>query len=98
MPGFNFVNKSKSSNMDLAERDSIVAEVKAYYAEITGYSEKAALDDFLKSYDDAPDFLHISSDGTIRKAAAFKKVCSDYYNMLDHQKISTISQEIHIIG
>ncbi len=65
-----------------------IKEVMPVFEAIARYTASAQADSLLKSYADIPDFLHISSDGTIRDFAGFKKVCSEYYETVKEQKLT----------
>ena len=80
-----------------AELNNIVKDIKRVYERITQYSEKAQADAFLSYYNNAPTFLHFSSDGKMRNYEAFKEVCTEYYNVLKGQEIRVIHEKIHVI-
>lgn len=82
----------------MTESEIIVKEIKAIHKKIAGYSEKAQLDSFLSYYDNSPDFLHFSSDGVMRNYEEFKKVCTEYYNALAEQTITTIREKPLVIA
>jgi ketosteroid isomerase-like protein len=75
----------------------IIKEIKSDHEKLTEYSEKAQLDSFLSYYDNSSLFLQISSDGKMRNYEEFKNICTEYYNMLKEQKISTIFEKLNVI-
>ncbi len=83
--------------MTEAESDHIVKEVKGVFDKMTEYSEGAQSDLFLNCYDNSPTFLHFGSDGQMRNYEEFKKICTEYYNVLKEQKIMTIHEKIHVL-
>lgn len=83
--------------MTEAESDYIVKDIKSIYEKITEYSEKSQVDSFLSYYNNSSTFLHFSSDGKMRNYEEFKKICTEYYNALKEQKITTIQKKIHVI-
>jgi hypothetical protein len=83
--------------MTEAETHNIEKNVKAVFDKMFDYSEGAKSDLFLSCYDTSSDFLHISSDGTMRNYEEYKKICAEYYNSINGQKIVTIREKIHVI-
>jgi ketosteroid isomerase-like protein len=83
--------------MTITESDNIINEVRRVYHKITVHSEKAQLDAFLSYYDDSPHFLSFSADGKMSDATVFRKLCSEYYNSLKGQTVTTISEKYHVI-
>jgi ketosteroid isomerase-like protein len=86
-----------SNKMTEASTRDIVKDIKSKHEKLTEYSEKAQLDSFLSYYDNSPAFLHFSSDGKMRNYEAFKKICTEYYNSLEYQEISTITEKFSVI-
>jgi ketosteroid isomerase-like protein len=80
-----------------ANKDSIIKEVMPVFEAITRYTSGAQADSLLKSYSDTPDFLHISSDGTIRDYAGFKKVCGEYYETVKEQKLTKTREIFQVL-
>ena len=87
----------RPDKMTEAESSSIENEIRNVSDKITGYSERAELDSFLSFYDNSPEFLHFSSDGTMRNYEELKKICTEYYTTLKEQKIVTIREKIHVL-
>ena len=85
------------NKMTEAETNDIIKTVKGIFDKIIKYSENAHLDLFLSYYDNSPTFLHFSSDGKMRNYEELKKICTEYYSTLKHQKIMTIQEKIHVI-
>jgi len=83
--------------MTEAETRDIEKNVKDIFEKMTEYSEGAQLDLFLSCYDNAPAFLHFSSDGKMRNYEAFKKICVEYYMALKEQKIMTVQAKFRAI-
>lgn len=83
--------------MTEAESNNILKDIKNIHKKLTEYSEKAQLDSFLSCYDSSPNFSHFSSDGKMRNYEDFKKICTEYYNTLKQQNISTIIKKINVI-
>ena len=83
--------------MTKTESDNIIKDIKATQEKLTEYSERAQLDSFMSYYDRSPTFLHFSSDGKMRNYEEFKRICTEYYNALKQQKISTIAEKINVI-
>jgi len=79
------------------ETRKLVTEVKSEFEKFTEYSQRAQLDSFLSYYQNAPEFLHISSDGKMRNYEEFKTICTEYYQSLARQQISTTKERFHII-
>lgn len=90
------LNKN-AAKMNEAKTNQVVKEVKGFYDRLTEYAESAELDSFLSCYDNAPNFLHFSSDGKMRNYNEFKKICAEYYDSLQSQKISTIIEKFNVI-
>lgn len=84
-------------NMNQGKRDQIVNEVKTMLENLTHFSETAQTDSFLSYYENYPDFIHIAGDGKMRDYAGFKKICTDYYDKLEEQKISVVDKKIHVL-
>ena len=84
--------------MTEAETYDIVKNIKDVFDKMTEYSEKAQPELFLSYYDPSPSFLHISGDGQMRNYEEFKKICSEYYNNLKDQKITTIREKFDVLG
>jgi len=83
--------------MTEAETHDIVKNVKGTFDKMTEYSERSQLDLFLSCYDNSPTFLHCSSDGKMRNYGELKIICTEYYNALQQQKISTIMEKFNVI-
>lgn len=83
--------------MNKIEADQVIKEVKAALNKMTEYSENAQSVSFLSYYNNAPDFLHISSDGNMRNYEEFSRICSEYYTALESQEIFTVSENLNII-
>ena len=77
--------------------EHIIKEVKEVFDKMTKYSEEAQLESFLSYYDHSPTFLHFGGDGKIRNYDELKKICTEYYNSLIQQKISTITEKFNVI-
>ena len=77
--------------------DQIIKEVQNIVNEMAKYSEEAQSDHFLSFYENSPAFLHISGDGKMRNYEEFKKICSEYYISIDHQKLSTIAEKFNVV-
>jgi ketosteroid isomerase-like protein len=86
-----------SDKITEAESDHIIKDVKSFFDKIIEYSEGAKLDLFLSSYDNSPTFLHFSMDGKMSNYEETKKACTEYYNALKEQKITTIQEKFHVI-
>jgi hypothetical protein len=83
--------------MTKAESEQIAKDLKTVSDKMIQYSEKAQLDLFLNCYDDAPTFLHFSSDGKRRNHEEFKKICTEYYGELKEQKAVNRQEKIHVL-
>ena len=83
--------------MTEANTYDIIKDIKSNHEKLTEYSEKGDLDSFLSCYDNSPAFLQFSSDGKMRNYEEFKKICTEYYNTLKQQKISTIFEKFNVI-
>ena len=82
--------------MTETELDRIIKEVKSVFNKMAEYSEAARADFFLSYYDNSPAFLHFSADGVMRNYEEFKKICSEYYTSVKHQKLSTIMEKFNV--
>jgi len=80
-----------------AEYNNILNDIKNIHEKLIEYSQKAQLDSFVSCYDNSPNFSHFSSDGKMRNYEEFKIICTEYYNTLKQQKISTISEKINVL-
>jgi len=83
--------------MTEANTYDIIKDIKSSHEKLTEYSEKAELDSFVSCYDSSETFLQFSSDGKMRNYEEFKKICTEYYNTLKQQKISTIIEKFNVI-
>ena len=90
-------SNQNADKMNEPESDQIIKELKTTSSELTKYSETAQLDSFLNYYDNSPSFLHFSSDGKMRNFEEFKKICAEYYSILNEQKISTTRKEFNVV-
>ncbi len=86
-----------NDKMNKGESDNIIKDVKDCYHKITEHSSKAQLDSFLSYYDNSPTFLFIRADGIMGNYESFKKVCSEYYNSLKEQSITTTQEKFHLL-
>jgi len=86
-------NENETFYMDTKQ---IITEVKKASDTITKYATEAELNSLLQCYSDSPDFLAISSDGKCRDFEDFRKVCTEYYQSLARQKVST-KKEIYYV-
>jgi len=75
----------------------IVKDIKRVFDKMAEYSERAQSEIFLSYYDNSPTFLHFSGDGKMRNYDEFKKTCTEYYDALKKQKITTIQEKIHVL-
>ena len=80
-----------------AEKQDIEKNIKISFDKLTEFSEKAQLDSFLSYYNNSPTFVHFSSDGKMRNYEELKKICTEYYNALEKQKLTTIQEKINVI-
>jgi ketosteroid isomerase-like protein len=79
------------------DTDLITSEVSAALRDLTLYSEAAQGDAFLRCYAEIPEFLAVSGDGMVRNYQGFSKICKDYYDALQQQKLSTIHEIFHVL-
>jgi hypothetical protein len=86
--------QQKMTDLDTKE---IIQEVKKASDAITHYAAKADLDSLLACYADIPDFLAISSDGTMRKFPEFKALCTSFYKAANGQELTTIQERFHVV-
>jgi ketosteroid isomerase-like protein len=84
----------QASDMD---KEQIERELKPIIERLTHFSEAAQSDAFLRCYADTNDFVAVSGDGIIRDYQGFKKICQEYYESLQEQKISTTHEIIHVL-
>lgn len=75
-----------------------IVEVKKASAAITKFAGEAELNSLLQCYSDSHDFLAISIDGKCRNYNDFKKACTEYYQSLSGQKITTTNETYHAIS
>jgi hypothetical protein len=87
----------KPGKMTEAESHDIEELVKVVADKMAEYSERGQLAPFLSCYDSSSHFLHFSSDGKMRNYESFKKICSEYYDGLQEQKITTTEEKIHAV-
>ena len=79
------------------ESDYIITEIKTIFHKMTEYSQNAQSDSFLSCYANSPDFLHFSSDGSMRNYEEFKKICIEYYHSLKDQKVITTREKFQVL-
>jgi ketosteroid isomerase-like protein len=77
--------------------DKIVDEIKIAYDRLTGHSAQADVGQFLRYYQDCPEFTHVSGEGRMSSHAEFERLCSAYYNALERQSIDTLQQRIDVL-
>lgn len=86
-----------AAKMNEAQTSQLIKDVKRIYDRLTEHAENAQVDSFLAYYDNSPTFLHISSDGKMRNYDEFKKICAEYYDSLQSQKISTSFEKFNVV-
>ncbi len=83
--------------MQKVDTNQVAKDVKTVLDGLTRYSEEAQLELFLNGYDKSPSFVHFSSDGKMRNYEELKEICTEYYNALKGQKISTLAEKMNVI-
>jgi ketosteroid isomerase-like protein len=79
------------------DKDRIISELSVALRDLTRYSETAQKDAFLQCYAEIPEFLAVSGDGMVRNYQDFSKICKDYYDLLQRQKLTTILEIFHVL-
>jgi len=81
----------------MSDSGTIINEVKKVADAITRYSSLAQPDFLLDCYSNLDGFRAFSGDGNVRNYEAFKKICTDYYNSVGKQEVTTIQQTFNVI-
>lgn len=80
------------------QKETIKSEVKKEFYAMVDACNKADLNTALNLYWNSPDFMGISSDGSIVDYPLFKKANEDYFGAIRSQKFVTIKEDIKLLN